>query len=225
MKKAKGNGLFKLEDLHFMWWDRKFAGAFRWLRNNLRYARQRIRRGYCDQDTWNLYSWFLDVVPEMLQDMRDHGTGYPCSEGPNVSRSITIDAYNRATGENRTATEQEQAGFDQGLANWNKILDRMIFLFHEADEGRCARKNPHEEAYHAASREFEAKYGMFGEKLRKPEDEDGRGHCLYTLGDVDEYKDIFEQYMREEFEIDKYRVECKNEAFKLFSQWFYGLWD
>ena len=101
----------------------------------------------------------------------------------------------------------------------------MIFLFGEADEERCQRKNAHEEAYFAAHREFDAKYGMFGEKLRKPEEENGAGHRLYTLSDVDEYKDIAERYMAEEMEISQYRMACKDEAFQLFSRWFYALWD
>ena len=66
---------------------------------------------------------------------------------------------------------------------------------------------------------------MFGEKLRKPEDEHNVGHRLYTLHDVDEYRDIAEKYMLEAQEIDKYREACKDEAFQMFNEWFYALWD
>ena len=39
------------------------------------------------------------------------------------------------------------------------------------------------------------------------------------------YKDIAEKYMKEARKIDQYRVECKDEAFQMFSRWFYALWD
>ena len=225
MNNAKGNSLFDWQELRWEWHKHKLAGAFRWFCRELRFARQRVFQGYCDMDVWNLDNWFLDVVPDMLQQLRDKGIGYPCSVGPNVSQSINPTAYNRVTGENTAVSDDEQAAFERGQAEWHAILDKMISLFHEADEERCERKNPYEEEHHKAYCEFEAKYGLFGEKLRKPEDEDGPGHRLYTLHDVDEYRDIAEKYMLEAREIDKYREACKDEAFQMLSRWFYGLWD
>lgn len=225
MKETKGNSLFDWQELRWEWHSQKLIGIFKWFRRELRFARQRVRRGYCDMDVWNLYDWFLDVVPDMLQRLRDTGVGYPCSGEPNASQSISPEVYNRVTDSNETVHDDEQVAFDRGQREWHATLDRMIFLFHEANEDRCARKNPFEDEYHSAYLEFEKKYGMFGEKLRKPEDEDGIGHRLYTLHDVEEYRDIAERHMNEEQEIDKYRVACKDEAFQMFSRWFYALWD
>ena len=225
MNRKKGNSLFDREELHYAWHRRGPIGVLRWLFRELRFACQRVHRGYSDSDVWNLYSWFLDVVPDMLLQLKETGVDFPCSEAPNASRSVSVDTCNRATGENRILPEEEHAIFEEGLAEWRDVLDRMIFLFHEADEERCKRENPFEQEYAAAYKEFEAKYGLFGEKLRKPEDEDGAGHRLYTLRDVDEYREISEKYMREALEIDGYRTECKDEAFRLFAFWFYALWD
>ena len=225
MKKAKGNGLFDWQELHWEWYRHKLAGVFRWFRRELRFARQRVRQGYCDMDVWNLYDWFLDVVPDMLQQLREKGVGYPVTEGPNVSQSISPEVYSRIAEDDKDSSGDEKAAFDRGQAEWHAILDRMIFLFHEADEDRCARKNPYEDEHHQAYLEFEAKYGLFGEKLRKPEDEDNVGHRVYFLHDVDEYRDIDEKYMEEARKIDLYRMGCKDEAFQMFSKWFYALWD
>ena len=225
MKRKKGKSLFKREELHCVWHRRGPIGVLRWLFRELRFACQRVYRGYCDSDVWNLYSWFLDVVPDMLLQLKETGACFPCSDPPNVSRSVSVDTGNLATGENTILPEEEHAVSEEGLAEWRDVLDRIIFLFHEADEERCERKNAREEEFQTAYREFIDKYGMFGEKLRKPNDENGGGHRLYTLRDVDEYRDIAEEYLQEAQEIDRYRAKCKDEAFQLFSQWFYGLWD
>ena len=225
MKKAKGNGLFDWQELRWEWHRYKLVGVFKWFRRELRFACQRVRQGYCDMDVWNLYDWFLDVVPDMLQQLREKGVGYPVTEGTNVSQSISPEVYSRIAKDDAPPSDDEKAAFDQGQAKWHYTLDMMIFLFHEADEERCERKNPYEDEYHQAYREFEAKYGMFGEKLRKPEDEDSVGHRVYFLHDVDEYRDIDEKYMEEALKIEKYRMECKDEAFQMFSKWFYALWD
>jgi hypothetical protein len=225
MNRKKGNGLFDWEELRYAWHFHKLTGVVKWFTRELRFARQRIRQGYCDMDAWNLYHWFLDVIPDMIQDLKENGTGFPCSGGPTVSQSISVEVFNRVTGDNRTESDEDQETFKRGLAEWHAILDRMVFLFHEADEERCERTNSHQAEYQAAYREFIERYGMFGEKLRRPEDENSHGHRLYTLRDVDEYREIAEEYRRESREIDQYRVKCKDEAFQLFSQWFYGLWD
>ena len=107
-----------------------------------------------------------------------------------------------------------------------KTYEKIETLYQRDIEGtKKLMPGVYEDEHHRAYREFEEKYGMFGEKLRNPEEENGPGHRLYTLHDVDEYKDIAEKYMKEARKIDQYRMECKDEAFQMFSQWFYALWD
>ena len=48
---------------------------------------------------------------------------------------------------------------------------------------------------------------------------------IYFLHDVDEYREIDKKYTGEARRIDNYRMECKDEAFQMFSRWFYALWD
>ena len=117
----------------------------------------------------------------------------------------------------------------EGMKAWKTVLDRMVFLMREADENTCTRANPYEEAYDKAQKEFNDKYGMFGEKLLTDEEqkrsESGEGTRLYMPSDVEEYKPISDQYYDEERKIAEYRRKCKEEALDLFSKWFYDLWD
>lgn len=107
MKKTKGNGLFDWQELRWEWYRHKLAGVFKWFRRELRFARQRVRQGYCDMDVWNLYDWFLDVVPDMLQQLRDTGVGYPCTEGPNVSQTINPEVYSRVAKDEAAPADNE----------------------------------------------------------------------------------------------------------------------
>lgn len=38
---------------------------------------QRIRKGYCTKDLWNMDDWFTDVIPDMLEEFDCTRTGFP----------------------------------------------------------------------------------------------------------------------------------------------------
>lgn len=46
-----------------------------WL--NLKAAWQRATRGWANRDTWNLDSYLLEILPEMIDYLREHTHGYP----------------------------------------------------------------------------------------------------------------------------------------------------
>lgn len=46
-----------------------------WL--NLKAAWQRATRGWANRDTWNLDSYLLEILPEMIDYLRIHAHGYP----------------------------------------------------------------------------------------------------------------------------------------------------
>ena len=48
----------------------------------------------------------------------------------------------------------------------------MEFLFREANEKTCCRKNPYEDAHNQARETYIQKYGMFGEKLKTKEEKE-----------------------------------------------------
>lgn len=44
---------------------------------NIKTAWQRITRGWSDRDTWNLNDYLLEILPEMVDYLREHTLGYP----------------------------------------------------------------------------------------------------------------------------------------------------
>ena len=153
---------------------------------------QRLRYGYCYRDAWAIDQWFLVIIPNMLNDLRINGHGYPGSF---------------------TGTEEEN------VRKWNRILEHMEFLFREANEETCHRKNPYEEAYDQAREAFTRKYGMFGEKLKteeeKEQEKDKGYYCVHTMSDVPEYKEILDQWFAAEKELAAYRDRSMKEGMKL----------
>ena len=133
---------------------------------------QRLRYGYCYRDAWAIDQWFLVIIPNMLNDLRINGHGYPGSF---------------------TGTEEEN------VRKWNRILEHMEFLFREANEETCHRKNPYEEAYDQAREAFTRKYGMFGEKLKTEEEKEQEkdnyvGECLYPkVDEAGKFTELFSE--------------------------------
>lgn len=186
----------------------------RWIRS-IKYIYQRAKYGYCDSDTWSIDYWFLSVVPEMLERLMENASSYPCTPGDG-SHAIY------GTGAPKDAD-------DEGVNAWKDVLSEMIFLFREANEETCTKLNKYEAEYDAAMVRFEAKYGIFGEKLRTEKEKrdafEHRGHRMYTMADVPEFADIDKNYFDEDRKIEGYRDECKDKAFEMFKKWFWNLWD
>ncbi|WP_022765277.1 hypothetical protein [Butyrivibrio sp. XPD2006] len=186
----------------------------RWIRS-IKYIYQRAKYGYCDSDTWSIDYWFLSVVPEMLERLMENTSSYPCTPGAGPHAIY-------GTGAPKDVD-------DEGAKAWEDVLSEMIFLFREANEETCTKRNKYEAEYDSAMEKFEAKYGIFGEKLRTEKEKrdtlEHRGYRMYTMADVPEFAYIDKNYYDENRKIEEYRNECKDKAFSLFSKWFWDLWD
>ena len=67
------------------------------------------------------------MIPDMLQNLKDTRHGSPGYLGENYINEDGILV-------NDTCHEE-----------WDKVLERMIFLWRETDEESCSKKNPYEE--------------------------------------------------------------------------------
>ena len=86
---------------------------------------------------------------------------------------------------------------DMTEEEWDEKLNKMIRCFEEANEDTCSIKN-----------EYDGDIYEFYEKIiNNPE--------LNTL----------DKWIKRNDEIYDYRNKMKNEAFKLFSEYFWSLWD
>ena len=175
---------------------------------------QRAERGFSDCDVWNMYSWFIDTIKGMLQQLRDTHTSSPGYLGENYTN------------------EKGYLVNTKCHAEWDAILDRMIFLLGEMDEATCTEKNKYEDAVMEAYDSFHEKYGMFGDGLKtegqKEYEAKRHSHRMYFPDDEpgrDDIKELFDKYHAEEKRLNDYRNSCKDEFFRLFSKHFYSLWD
>lgn len=173
------------------------------------WRQQRYQRGYSDLDYRSIFSWFLDLMPKMLQQMRDNLEGYP----------VDIDTVN---------LEKNTDEFEE----WKNTLDRMIFLLKEMNEDTCSYKNSHEKEYYDLLDDFRKKYGDFGEELKTKEErerEKEKGeYRQYNPQDFPELypnaNDLSYKFTIEELKKGVYMDRCREEFFNLFSKYFYSLW-
>lgn len=90
----------------------------------VKWSKQRITRGYCDRDVWEMFSFLQTLIPDMLQTLKDTRTGSPGYLGENYTNENGILV-------NDTCHEE-----------WNCILDKMIFLWREAEHKSEHRMTP-----------------------------------------------------------------------------------
>ena len=179
---------------------------------NIKYSQQRITKGYCDKDVWDIDYWFLNLIPDMLQEFKDTQTGYP-----GILEKEYVD-------------ENGNSCNDECHKEWDGILNHMIFLFREIDEDRCQKKNPYKEEHLKIYEEFTERYGWDGEKLNSStsineEESSNRYRRVHFPEELPEYREVEEKYYNEEKKLYEYREQCKEQAFELFSKWFHMLWD
>ena len=182
---------------------------------------QRAERGFSDEDTWNIYAWFLDIMPKMLQQMRDNLHGFPGG---------TMFGLDKAVSETAIDDDAEK---EPGLIKWEQTLDRMIFLLKEMNEDTCSYENPYEDEYFKMEEAFRKEYGIFGDGLKteeeKAEEEKTGSHRMYFPTDFPDLfphaAEIWNNYILHEAYKKHYADNCKEEFFHLFSQNFWDLWD
>lgn len=165
----------------------------------IKWSKQRATRGFADSDVWSMQGYIQELMPAMLKHLKDNRMGSPARLGENCHEE------------------------------WDKILDRMIFLWNELDEDTCSKKNPYEEAHTKAFSEFSKKYGFLGQGLETEEEKEKNkktgGHYVHFMREVPEYAEIDRLYDEEERKLEKYREDCKNEVFDLMKEYFWVLWD
>ena len=164
------------------------------IRKDVKWAHQRIWKGYCDYDLYSIYDWFLEIMPCMLEEYKTN------RHGSSVSKNTQL----------LPMTDEER---DLAIhAEWDKTLDRMIFMLREMDE----HENPYTDEY--------MKMML---KYREGPTEHADGSVSYHYNDITDSKDaeLSKKYHDEIKRIDAYRNDCKKIFFDEFSEHFYDLWD
>lgn len=194
--------VFSLSNVKFYFRSGEYLEIPKEIFRNLKCCFQRITKGYCFRDIWSIDNWFLNVIPDMLDEYRDSTNGYPSSFLKNDDSD--------------TAEERDRA-----FEKWKGILTEMTFLFREANEETCQRKNPYAEEHANVLHKFFERFGFNGKWVKK---KDGTRVFIYRMSDIPKYKALDENYHRVEHELWEYREDCRKKAMSMFTEYFHELW-
>lgn len=173
---------------------RRFFSCIKW-------SSQRINRGYADCDIWNMYYHIQELMPEMLETLKNDRIGSP------------VIIYEDG---NKTIIEKDTHKL------YDEFLDKIIFHWRESAEDTCQVKNEYEQDYINACEQIEQDKGMFEDTI----DENGK-HILKMnfVGDNPKYKELYEHYSSREEELEKYREDNMKKAMDLMRDNFFSFWD
>ena len=122
---------------------------FNRIKLDIKWAYQRVQRGYSDYDVGDIDVWFECVMPGILETFKSKqlSTEY-------MLAAIDDDFYNRVFKENNISeydyrvwntekvSEETLEKIDIAFHNyWMEIIDKMIYLFTEMNEDECSKKD------------------------------------------------------------------------------------
>ena len=93
---------------------------------DLKCCRDRIRKGYCEKDAWDMDLWFLEVVPGVLDCLREQVDSYP---------SNLPDKQVSENGGASCGVQSISLDDDDYFAQWKDILKEIVDAFRAAGKG------------------------------------------------------------------------------------------
>ena len=98
-------------------------------------------KGFKLEDTYEINTWFLNTIPNMLQVLKEQNNGYPAifnkeyydnhkDELEGVDEFIFTQVFDNQLSD--LLKQKQKQMQEYSLNKWNNILDRMIYLFNEA---------------------------------------------------------------------------------------------
>ena len=122
---------------------------FNRIKLDIKWAYQRVQRGYSDYDVGDIDIWFEYIMPGILETFKS--IQYSTEYKPVV---IDNDFYNKVLKENNVTEydyrtsytgevlEETLEKIDTAFHNyWIEIIDKMIYLFTEMNEDECSKKD------------------------------------------------------------------------------------
>ena len=159
-----------------------------------KWAKQRARKGYCELDTYSVSDWFLNTLPDMLDEIKKNYTGYP----DELTEQEWNEILSRLIFLLREANEDTCTKVNPYDEEYTRISEEFREKYGEWGENLLTDEEKAEAKKNGSSR-------------------------IYLPSDMPEYKEICELHFEEERNLNTYREQCKNEALELFSKWFYRL--
>lgn len=166
---------------------------FRWLKH----AYQRVRYGFSYRDVWNIDFWFLEVVPNMLEELANTTISYP---------------YDSKVYEENPKMSQEKIE-EIMFNNWKDKIRKIAEYLREANEPQKEINQYWDEYCN-----FEKKHDIFMLNIDDIKNK-------LTKEELQEYERLREKWFKRSMEIEKYKQECLNKGLEMFSENFTNLWD
>ncbi len=200
------------------------AGKGRFI-DKRRWCIQRAKRGFSDYDLYEIDSWFLTIIPEMIDELIKRRRGYPI---------FIEDEYLKEKGlEINKLTEEKKLMMSRECSKrWENILIDIKRTFLDTRKETCSYKNKYKKEYNKAFREYLDEYGLFGDKIKNNSfiKNSSDGSSIVTLDNnpycfdkMNKYKNIYVLYHNEEEQIEKYINKAKSKALTLFRKYFNDL--
>ena len=174
------------------------------LHRTIKYAWQRIHRGWDETAVWSIDYWLCDIMPDMLQELKETKSGIP------------IACFDDPYDPHHSDEEQEKAS-----ARFDYYLDEMIEGFRAA----LRIQNHDQPIVNELYDTFDERYPGEDSLIFERESEDGK-----TLLKATTHPGIKE--IKKELNYDVVREQQEKEDWKkfhrgmiLFHQWFFSLWD
>ena len=162
---------------------------------SLKWAYQRVKKGYCDKDLlFGVENWLVEMLPEVIDEIKKEKCGVPLVIHNEVIESFGIDPIEYWDICNDEIRETHSKQIDaEAKKRWHDILSRISFLLRETVEWKCSKQNSYEDKYSKT-------------KVSDPE-----------------YEEIRRHYYEEDDKLEKYREQCKKEAVELLMKWSWHL--
>ena len=99
-----------------------FLRKLKWFRKVHNFY-QRGKKGYCNEDLWDLYNWFTGLFPKMLDDFLKNSHGYPCPLTP------------------PSDIREQKEWYEDQQKKWEYEVKKLIWELKEANDETCSQKN------------------------------------------------------------------------------------
>lgn len=108
------------------------------IKYNIEYKFQRAKKGYCDNDLFSIYDWFMEIFPKMLEEFVECTCGNPGDEEElikEVSKMPELWVEEQRSLVNKYLEKYDDK-FDtkDGFCCWLIIILRMKYCFERCDE-------------------------------------------------------------------------------------------
>lgn len=112
------------------------------MKDKIKYKFQRAKKGYCDNDVYSIYDWFLEIFPKMLREFAEKTISYPSdadklreevSKMPVLWLESQRETINNIFKKHKSYSEYD---LDNSMCCWLLIILRTAYCFEMCNKWR-----------------------------------------------------------------------------------------